>query len=63
MCSKKNHQTKIYVTKTELPHIDGSSVLSSQFVSPSHVNDHGTQPPPAQDKVPSEQLCPILMRP
>ena len=46
-----------------LPHIDGSSVPSSQFVCPSHVRDHGTQPPPAQERVSSEQLCPILMRP
>ena len=62
MGSKKSHQGKIHVKKAKLPHIDGSSVPSSQFLSPSHVRDHGTQPPPAQEKASSEQLCPILMR-
>ena len=59
----KLNQRKIHVTNAKLPHIDGSSVPSSQFVSPLHVRDHGTQPPPAQERVSSEQLCPILMRP
>ena len=59
----KSNQRKIHVTNAKLPHIDGSSVPSSQSVAPSHVRDHGTQPPPAQEKASSEQLCPILMRP
>ena len=58
-CSKKSHKKKRHVTNATLPHIDGSSVSSSQFFSPSHVRDHGTQPPPAQEKASSEQLFPI----
>ena len=59
----KSNQRKIHVTNAKLPHIDGSSVPSSQFASPLHVRDRGTQPPPAQERVSSEQLFPILIRP
>ena len=38
-----------------IPQIDGSSVPSSQFLFPSHVKDHERHPPPAQEKLSSEQ--------
>lgn len=43
-----------------IPHIDGSSLPSSQSFSPSQVNDHGKHSPPVQENWSFEQLLPAV---